>query len=123
MDGFEGIETAELIVSGYDCLPTYYTLYIAVGLDENSNDFSSFSLHPNPVYDQALLSFMLENEGQVKASFYLLSGQLLDEVIMNGKTGLNEMKLNTAEWPEGLIQVRIMSASGVLNSRIMHISR
>ena len=122
-DGFEGLETADLIISGYDCLPNYYILNIAVGLEENSNDISNLSIRPNPVKDQALLSFKLENDGQVKAGFYLLSGQLLHESVISGKEGMNELKLNTSEWPAGLIQVKITTGSGVLNSRIMHIGR
>jgi hypothetical protein len=120
--GFADIEAAELVVSGYNCLPVSYPLNITVGLDENKNDVHNLSIHPNPFSDLTTLAFSLEKEEPVKISFYLLSGQLLEEVITTGKTGSNEIKINTVNWPEGIIQVRIIAGGEVLNSRIIHIS-
>jgi hypothetical protein len=121
--GFEGVETADLLVSGYNCLPTNYILNMAVGLDESQNDIYNLTVQPNPVVDRAMLAFTLETDEQVKVSFFMLSGQLLEEITLNGKNGRNEMTVSTAKWPAGLIQARIISGSGESNSRIMHISR
>jgi hypothetical protein len=121
--GFEGLETAELVISGYDCLPTHYTIDIAVGLDENFKDRKSIFVQPNPASDHTALAFTLDREEQVKVSFYLLSGQLLDEISFHGTPGRNQLTVRTDNWPEGLIQARISTGSGEFSSRIMHITR
>jgi hypothetical protein len=121
--GFSEVETAELVVSGYNCLPNYYPLNITVGLDEINKGRSNLSVHPNPFSDFITLAFVLETDEQVTVGFYLLSGQLLEEVIFSGKSGSNEIKINSMKWPQGIIQARILTGKEVLNSRIIHISK
>lgn len=121
--GFEFLETVELIVSGYNCLPHNYLIHVAVGLNENNGQVSGLSVQPNPSREKTMLAFNLEKQEQVKISFYLLSGQLLEEMDVNGTAGRNEIQINTANWPEGLIQARISSVNGSLDSRIMHTGR
>ena len=37
--GFEGLTTASLFVSGYNCLPQQYPINITVGLGENTQRY------------------------------------------------------------------------------------
>lgn len=122
--GFGDLATAELVVSGYNCLPNQYTLNIAVvGMDEINKDFKQLTIIPNPFSDHVKMMFTLENEQQVMIRFYQLSGQLLEEFIISGKEGTNEFSLNTSKWPEGLIQARIISGSRVIHSQLVHIRK
>jgi len=122
--GFPGLTTAELVVSGYNCLPNQYTLNIeVVGMDEISKDIMDVKVQPNPFSDQVKLFYNLEDEHQVMIKFYQLSGQELDEFVINGKGGMNEFTVNTSKWPEGLIQARIISGSRVIYSELIHIRK
>jgi hypothetical protein len=121
--GFADAMTAELYVSGYNCLPHQYTLNISVGLDELPGDISKFSVSPNPFDDQTLLTFNIKENRQLKISFYSLSGQQLDVMTIDGKEGLNEIAINTSAWPEGIIQARIVAGSGILNRQLVHIRK
>ena len=121
--GFPDMETAELIVSGYNCLPNQYPLHISVGINENIKEITDFNARPNPFSDQVKLTFNLDDEHQVMIRLYQLSGQMLDEYVISGKAGMNELNINTTNWPEGLIQARIISDSRVIHSQLVHISK
>jgi len=121
--GFSGISTAELVVSGYNCLPHQYTLNIMVGLGEIRNEITDLKVQPNPFSDHAKILLILKDTRQVTVSFYELSGKLLEEFVFNGNEGLNEVMINTAEWPEGLIQARIISGNLVFHSRLVHVRK
>jgi hypothetical protein len=121
--GFADATTADLYVSGYNCLPHQYILNISVGVEELSGDITKLSVSPNPFDEQTLLSFNSKESRQLKISFYSLSGQLLDEMSIDGKEGLNEIAVNTSTWPEGIIQAMIVSGSGILNRQLVHIRK
>ena len=61
--------------------------------------------------------------GKVSVSFYDLSGKLLEKSDFYGREGQNEMLINTSEWPEGLIQARIIAGSQVIHSQLVHIRK
>jgi len=121
--GFTDVNTAELVVSGYNCLPNQYTLNITVGMDEISKEITDLKVQPNPFSDQVKLMFKLENDNLVKITFYQSSGQVMEEFVINGKEGLNEFTVNTSKWPEGLVQARIIAGSRVLHSQLVHIRK
>lgn len=121
--GFADATTAQLFVSGYNCLPHDYLIDIWTGIDENNQEISKLSASPNPFHDQVKLSFSLENNRKIKISLFTLTGQELDEIIFNGKEGVNDLNINTTDWPEGIIQARIISENSVLYQKLLHISR
>jgi hypothetical protein len=121
--GFSEVTVAELVVSGYNCLPTHYPLDITVGMDEIRKENPDIQVKPNPFSDQVKLSFKLENTQQVTIKFYQISGQELDEFAFNGLEGVNEFTVNTANWPEGLIQARIISGNRIIQTQLVHIRK
>jgi hypothetical protein len=121
--GFNDVTAAELIVSGYDCLPNHYDLNISVGLDEIINGISDINVLPNPFTDQVKLVFKIESDRQVMISLYQLTGQLIGEFVLNGRQGSNEFTINTIKWPEGLIQARIISGNRVIHTQLIHIKK
>ncbi len=64
------LTTAELVVSGYNCLPNYYPLDIMVGMDDSYKDMTGLSILPNPFSDHVKLVFNLTGEEQVMIRFY-----------------------------------------------------
>ena len=121
--GFSSISAAELVVSGYNCLPHQYALTIMVGLYEIGKEITDMKVQPNPFSEDTRLLLQLKDAGQVSVSFYELSGKLLEEFVFDGNKGLNEYRMNTAEWPEGLIQARVISGSQVIHSRLVHVRK
>jgi hypothetical protein len=121
--GFTGFETAELVVSGNNCLPNYYPLDIMVGLDDSDKDLTGLSIQPNPFSDHVSLVFNLTGEEQVLIRFYRPSGQLLEELSIYGKKGINEYTVSTTEWSEGLILASIISGRQVINNQLVHIRK
>jgi hypothetical protein len=118
--GFGDATTADLIVSGNNCLPNYYTINFTVGLDEMVGEISNIIVSPNPFTDQAKLSFNLENNLSVSILFYDISGRKLDEFIVNGKEGRNDFSVKTSEWPEGIIQASIIAGGSVFRQQLLH---
>lgn len=121
--GFADATTAQLFVSGYNCLPHDYLIDILTGIGEISEEITQLTTSPNPFHDQAKLSFSLENDKEVKISFFTLTGQELDEIMITGKERVNELNINTSEWPEGIIEARIISGNSVAYQKLMHISK
>jgi hypothetical protein len=121
--GFSDATTASLYISGYNCLPHDYLINIWVGVDESNQGNSEFQVSPNPFSDQVNLSFNLENSQPVTVRFYQLSGQQMEEFVISGKKGSNDFKVSTSSWPEGMIQARIITSSGVMNKQLLHIRK
>ncbi len=121
--GFSDVTTAELIVSGHNCLPNHYDLNISVGVNEISNGTTDIKVMPNPFTDQVKLVFKLEKDCQVRIRLYQSSGQVLEEFALNGREGNNEFTMNAAKWPDGLIQARIISGSEVIHTRLIHLKK
>ena len=94
-----------------------------VGLDETGKEITGLKVQPNPFIEDTQLLLQLSQAGQVSVSFYDLSGKLLEEYVFNGNEGLNQYRINTAEWPEGLVQARVISGNQVLHSRLVHVTK
>jgi hypothetical protein len=122
-DGFPEIADAELIVSGYNCLPHHYPLMLLTGLDEPGNNQSAVRIMPNPFSDHLKLSFSLVNAQPVKIEIYQASGQKIGDYAVNGRQGINEMTIDASNWPEGMLQARIMAGTGVIHTKLLHLSR
>jgi hypothetical protein len=121
--GFDGLNSANLVVSGYNCLPQYYPINITVGLGENNLEITGLKVLPNPFSEKTKLLLELKDSRQVSVSFYDMSGKLLEKSDINGREGQNEFMVNTSEWPEGLIQARIIAGSQVIHSQLVHIGK
>jgi hypothetical protein len=121
--GFEGLSSAELVISGYNCLPQQYVITVSVGIGENMQEITGLKVQPNPFSEQTQLVLKLKDARQVSVSFYDLSGKLLEKSDFNGREGSNEFLVNTSEWPEGLIQARIIAGSQVIHSQLVHIRK
>jgi hypothetical protein len=119
--GFSAITAAELVVSGWNCLPNHYELNLMVGIEEFGKENINLSILPNPFTDQVRLVFQLEEAKPVFIRFYQVSGQELEEIRLEGKKGFNELSLNTSKWPEGVIMARVITDSRVIHTRMMHI--
>jgi hypothetical protein len=121
--GFEGLESANLVVSGYNCLPQQNPINIMVGIAEPFTVVTGLTVQPNPFSEKTRLLLNLKDAIGISASFYDLSGRLLDKYDFNGIEGQNEIAVNTTEWPEGLIQAKIIAGSQVLHRQLVHIRK
>lgn len=121
--GFEGLTAANLVVSGNNCLPQQNPINITVGVGENLKDISAIKVQPNPFSEKTRVLLNLNDARQVSVSFYDLSGKLLEKSDFYGQEGQNEILLNTSEWPEGLIQAKIIAGSQVIHSQLVHIRK
>jgi hypothetical protein len=121
--GFEGFNAASLFVSGYNCLPQQYPINIMVGLRENAIEINGLTVQPNPFSEKTRILLNLKDACKVSVSFYDLSGKLLEKSDFYGREGQNEMLINSPEWPEGLIQARIIAGSQVIHSQLVHIRK
>ena len=120
--GFEGHEDAQLVVSGYNCLPHEYALNIIVGIDELQGKID-FQPVPNPFSDNLRLDFYLDEPERIGINFYTLTGQVIGQVSVDGKTGRNEITVNTTSWPEGVILAKITAGAATDYSPLLHIKK
>jgi hypothetical protein len=112
--------TAELFVSGNNCLPHQYTISATVGVSEISKEINNLQVIPNPFSDQVKLIFNLDKNLQVNLRFYQISGKEIDKISIKGREGLNELMISTSNWPDGIIQATIMAESGILHHQLVH---
>ncbi len=121
--GFLGYTDAELVVSGYNCLPHHYTLHIAVGLDDIHIQDTQVSVSPNPFSDQALLRINTTGPGPVELIFYTTTGQMISKKVAEASGDVLEMMINGDELPYGMVYLQVKSAGGVFTSRLVRVIR
>ncbi|HOX77724.1 MAG TPA: C25 family cysteine peptidase [Bacteroidales bacterium] len=119
-EGFIDHLDAQLIVSGYNCLPHTYDLNIVVGIDE-PYVIDYLNIIPNPFRDQTSLVYQLEEAGSIEVTFVNLAGQMIEKMQFDGKKGINRFNINTTEWPEGMIISKITGENRTDYYPLLHI--
>ena len=94
---------------------------ITIGLDKiRVNDKMQFVLTPNPVKDQATLSFDLKNAQVVKVNLYTLTGQkvmeILNEPLQNGK---QEISFSAEKLRPGIYLLRIKTGETNYSTKML----
>jgi hypothetical protein len=121
--GFYGVSAADLVVSGYNCLPHYYPLSIIVGLDEMASQSIRVSSKPNPFSQETTILITLKENADISLNYYLPSGMGLSSEIVHGNAGMNEIRPEVDNWPEGIILVRIESSKDIQHYRLVRIKK
>ena len=117
-----------LLVSGYArtdhsdpdfAMACYHT---GLSVDVNSPESKSqiLSIYPNPVQDQARISFTLARDSQVKAEILNTNGQtvalLTDQVFPAGE---REIEWNSEGIPDGIYLIKMVIGNEVYSSKII----
>lgn len=118
--GFYGISEADLDISGYNCMVHSYPLSIVVGLDEIPSASLMVNSKPNPFNDETTLMVTLKDESVIDINYYLPSGSELGREKYAGRAGLNEIRPDVSQWPEGIILVRVRSGQAILHQKLIH---
>ncbi len=121
--GFAGISSAELVVSGYNCLPHHYPLSIQVGLSELTRQDISISNHPNPFREETKLLIKSENTLAAEIILYLSNGQEAwrKGIVLN--KGENYLNPDITHLPEGMIVVELITGNQVMHHKMIRISK
>ena len=121
--GFFGVTSADLVVSGYNCLPHYYPLSIIVGMDEIPSQTLQVSSMPNPFNSETTLLVTLDENSDILINYYLPSGLELGAEQYHGIAGLNKISPDVSQWPEGIILARIRSGQNQMHYRLVRITK
>lgn len=121
--GFVGVDVAEIVVSGYNCLATHYPLSIMVGVDEREAALKGFRVYPNPFRDHLSLTFDAERPSGIEVTFISLSGQVVLKKEYQGTSGMNMLTINAKELPEGLMTLRVNADGKIAHERIVHFAK
>ena len=80
-----------------------------------ATDVSLLEIHPNPVTDEALVVFSLNEPAKVDLQFYNSSGALVMTMKANGSSGINRVSLSGQDLPnsKGLIICQLKTDSEV----------
>lgn len=79
---------------------------------EESLSLTEMTVFPNPVSENATLSFYLRDESSIDLSVYDLSGkQILAESIKKEKPGKQVFQLNVSQWNAGIYFCRVNSST------------
>lgn len=79
---------------------------------EESLSLTEMTVFPNPVSENATLSFYLRDESSIDLSVYDLSGkQILAESIKKEKPGKQAFQLNVSQWNAGIYFCRVNSST------------
>jgi hypothetical protein len=115
--GFNG-EEAELVVSGYHCMPQHYPLDVIVGIhapDQNT----ALKIHPVPFQDHLTVDLVSEQDDLASITFYLSDGRMFDQHQCKLVTGMNSITLTTVDFPKGMVFVRIKTDKMVMVQKLI----
>ncbi|MBN1338303.1 MAG: T9SS type A sorting domain-containing protein [Bacteroidales bacterium] len=93
------------------------TLFIPLGTEESTvsnRDISNlaFRVYPNPVGDEANLSFILENNAEISVKIYDISGRMvIEQDFGNMVFGLNHVKMDVSSLVKGAYIIHINAGS------------
>ena len=103
--------TAQLLVSGYNCLPISYNIDITpVGISEITNIANVLmEIYPNPASQAATINYYLTSSSNVKISIYNSFGQMIDQVveISNQLPGNYSIAYQVSDLSQGLYYCKI----------------
>ena len=112
-NGLNGTEEAELVVSGYNCMPHYYPVSILVGIDDISYDKFHVRIFPNPATNHFSLVMLPEKIQTVSVSVSgIIGNQLIYESDIEIYPGQeNLITIDSKDWIPGIYICRIKSLS------------
>ncbi|MBK7213814.1 MAG: T9SS type A sorting domain-containing protein [Bacteroidales bacterium] len=104
---------AELVVSGYNCLPTPYTFTIDgnIGLNEPSR-VNAITVYPNPVTDNLVVSY--EHSSLESVSILLVSSDGKSRVIMEPamvNAGKHNFSWDASDLASGIYQIKVITGN------------
>jgi hypothetical protein len=121
--GFEDIDAAELVVSGYNTLAHHYPLAIQVGLEEPKTAGLQALAVPNPFTDETTLVIHSTGAASASINFYTVAGQRIGTREEQLQEGSNHIRVDVAGWPAGMIVLELISGNQVSHSRIYHLGK
>jgi len=118
----QNVGTAELVVSGYNCLPTSYAVTINgnVGTGDLNGISPSIKISPNPVADQLLINYEHPVPGTVSISLTTVDGRML--VIKNSsieKAGNLVERWDASRLAPGTYNCTIRMNEKIINHRFI----
>lgn len=91
-----------------------------LGVNKITNEFSSFSVFPNPANDKVSVDFSLKNEASVKISVTDLSGKEIYASNLGSKAASNHsVSINTANFANGVYVVNFITNNGVATEKLV----
>jgi hypothetical protein len=121
--GFEGITSAELVVSGYNCLPHHYPLSIEVGTGEMPSRPVTLQIMPNPFTSETTLMIGLNEPKEILINYYITSGQCIGSQRIAGNAGMNIVRPDVSGWPVGMIVSEVITGDQVMHHRMIHMKK
>jgi hypothetical protein len=114
--------TASLVVSGYNCLPTTYSIIIdpATGMEKPQASLKRVSVGPNPADQDISLHFELVSGESVSVQLISTDGKLkslLEPVYLEG--GKHSIKRSIADLPSGIYTCLIRTGNQTENTRFI----
>jgi hypothetical protein len=105
------VGVAQLIVSGYNCLPTSYNIdVIPLGINEITADANLLmNIYPNPVSEETMINYFISSETGVKITIYNSFGQVIDKIseIKTQAQGNYTVKYKVTDLSSGLYYCKI----------------
>jgi hypothetical protein len=87
---------------------------------QNNTSISSVSVSPNPVSEQATLTYEMQDDGVVDVSLYNSFGQIVSTLENAPKTrGVHTLTMPLDRLQSGMYEVRVLHAAGGKSARVM----
>lgn len=107
---------AELVVSGYNCLPTAYPVTVdqTIGMPEANDGAFRLSITPNPVGDQLVLTYTLDGHSDLTVSCVTGDGKIfMLQPSCSREQGDHKETLDASRLPSGYYQCVFRSGNKV----------
>jgi hypothetical protein len=106
-----GYEELDLVVSGYNCLPHHYVMDVIVGTEEIEPVETAITANPNPFRDKTIVSFILDTPATVQFELFNASGSILWRQAVSARAGKNEIAIDGAGLPAGVLILGVRTGS------------
>jgi len=108
---FASVGEAQLIISGYNCLPTAYSISVVLGTGINEINNHGFTVSPNPSTGKFSIQYQLIDESSLKVVMLNCVGQEIKvlSAFENQASGNYQMDFSIAEFQSGIYFIRIES--------------
>ena len=115
--GLFGIQTQNDIID-------YYYIEVTDNTTSTMNHFDNFTfelkdIYPNPINDQSKIQFITGESKDIVFSVFNYLGEKIDEQIITANRGVNDISINSNNYPNGMYLYSINNGEKIISKRMV----
>lgn len=119
------IKQSDFFNAAYDVNYNEYDLGVTLNQSTSTGNllkhFQLFQNKPNPFFTETIINFELPAAAECKLKVYDVTGMMVSESSINGKSGLNEYTLKNIHFNSGIYYFELTTQWGILKRKMMRL--